>query len=101
MNQIRYDERKLRELVLYAAARLRDDRAGGATKLNTVLYFAEFAAHAAMTSLRSQTSRTTPITGIAAMTTLPSDPSPPTIDSCGRPDDRIYVGVFEAIALSG
>ena len=43
MNQIRYDERKLRELVLYAAARLRDDRAGGATKLNTVLYFAEFA----------------------------------------------------------
>lgn len=38
-----YDERKFRELVLYAAERLREDPSGGATKLNKVLFFAEFA----------------------------------------------------------
>jgi len=43
MTEIPYDEPKLRELVLYVADQLRDDRAGGATKLNKVLYFAEFA----------------------------------------------------------
>ena len=37
-----YSERKFAELVLYVAERLRDDRAGGATKLNKVLFFAEF-----------------------------------------------------------
>jgi len=37
------DERKLAELMLYVAERLRDDPAGGATKLNKVLFFAEFA----------------------------------------------------------
>jgi uncharacterized phage-associated protein len=38
-----YDEDKLAVLVLYVAGRLRDDPAGGATKLNKVLFFAEFA----------------------------------------------------------
>ncbi|MFA5885459.1 MAG: Panacea domain-containing protein [Acidimicrobiia bacterium] len=38
-----YDEAKLTELVLLVADRLRDDRAGGATKLNKVLSFADFA----------------------------------------------------------
>lgn len=37
-----YDEPKFTEMVLYVADRLRDDRAGGATKLNKVLFFAEF-----------------------------------------------------------
>jgi Protein of unknown function (DUF4065) len=40
---ITYDERKFTEMLLYVAARLADDRAGGATKLNKVLYFADFA----------------------------------------------------------
>ena len=39
---LRYDEGKFTELLLYVADRLRDDRAGGATKLNKVLFFAEF-----------------------------------------------------------
>ncbi|MFN3219850.1 MAG: Panacea domain-containing protein [Acidimicrobiales bacterium] len=38
-----YDERKLTELIVYVAARLRSDRSGGATKLNKVLLFADFA----------------------------------------------------------
>ena len=38
-----YDEAKFAELMLYTADKLRDDRAGGATKLNKVLFFAEFA----------------------------------------------------------
>lgn len=38
-----YDEEKLAELVLYVADRMRDDRTGAATKLNKVLFFAEFA----------------------------------------------------------
>ena len=39
----RYDESKLTEMVLYVAAKLRSERSGGATKLNKVLYFADFA----------------------------------------------------------
>lgn len=41
--QVEYDERKLAEMILYVADKLRDDRAGGSTKLNKVLYFADFA----------------------------------------------------------
>jgi hypothetical protein len=41
--EVTYDEAKLTELVLYVAGRLRGDRSGGATKLNKVLYFADFA----------------------------------------------------------
>lgn len=41
--KIVYDERKFKELLLYVAGRLADDRAGGATKLNKVLFFADFA----------------------------------------------------------
>lgn len=37
-----YDEQKFSELLLHAADRLRTDRAGGATKLNKVLFFVEF-----------------------------------------------------------
>ncbi len=40
---LRYDETKFTELLLYVAERLADDRAGGATKLNKVIFFAEFA----------------------------------------------------------
>jgi Protein of unknown function (DUF4065) len=40
----RYDERKFAELLLYVAQRLEGDPAGGATKLNKVLFYAEFAA---------------------------------------------------------
>ena len=39
---IAYDVDKFAEMVLYVAARLQDDHAGGATKLNKVLFFAEF-----------------------------------------------------------
>ncbi|MGH9156801.1 MAG: Panacea domain-containing protein [Acidimicrobiales bacterium] len=39
---VRYDEAKFTELLVYVADRLRNDRAGGATKLNKVLFFAEF-----------------------------------------------------------
>lgn len=41
--KVDYDERKLTELVVLVAERLRADRAGGATKLNKVLFFADFA----------------------------------------------------------
>ena len=37
-----YDERKFTELILFVAERLRKDFSGGATKLNKVLFFAEF-----------------------------------------------------------
>ena len=37
-----YDERKFTELLVHVANRLSDDVAGGATKLNKVLFFAEF-----------------------------------------------------------
>lgn len=38
-----YDERKFTELLVYVAGRLQRDRSGGATKLNTVLFFVDFA----------------------------------------------------------
>ena len=38
-----YDERKFTELMVYVADRLQGDRSGGATKLNKVLFFADFA----------------------------------------------------------
>jgi antitoxin SocA-like protein len=41
--EVSYDEGKFTEMLLYVADKLRDDKAGGATKLNKVLYFAEFA----------------------------------------------------------
>jgi hypothetical protein len=40
--RVAYDEAKFTEMVLYVAGRLAHDRAGGATKLNKVLFFAEF-----------------------------------------------------------
>ena len=40
--QFDYDERKLTELIVHVAGRLADDRAGGSTKLNKVLFFADF-----------------------------------------------------------
>jgi hypothetical protein len=40
---VEYNERKFAELVLYVTRGLRNDRAGGATKLNKALYFSEFA----------------------------------------------------------
>lgn len=39
---VRYDETKFIELLLHVAKRLKGDRAGGATKLNKVLFFTEF-----------------------------------------------------------
>src|SRR5665811_1099589 len=63
---LRYDERKFTELLLYVADRLRADRAGGATKLNKVLFFADFA-HVRRTGA--------PITG-AADQKLPQGPAP-------------------------
>jgi len=66
MNDLEYDEAELRELVLYVAERLRDDRAGGATKLNKALYFADFA-HMRRTGR--------PITG-ATYQKLPRGPAP-------------------------
>lgn len=39
---VTYDERKLTELIVLVAERLADDRAGGSTKLNKVLFFADF-----------------------------------------------------------
>ena len=38
-----YDEAKFAELLLYVARRLDGDPAGGAVKLNKVLFYAEFA----------------------------------------------------------
>lgn len=61
-----YDEDKLRELILHVATRLETDRAGGATKLNKVLFFADFA------SVRT---RGRPITG-AEYQHLPHGPAP-------------------------
>lgn len=40
---VTFDREKLKQLILYVAAKLIDDRAGGATKLNKVLFFADFA----------------------------------------------------------
>ena len=39
---VAYDESKFVEMVLHVAERLQDDCAGGATKLNKILFFAEF-----------------------------------------------------------
>ena len=39
---VAYDAGKFSEMVLHVAGRLQDDSAGGATKLNKVLFFAEF-----------------------------------------------------------
>lgn len=39
---VTYSERKFTELLLYVAGRLAGDRAGGATKLNKVIFFTEF-----------------------------------------------------------
>jgi hypothetical protein len=39
---VTYDEDKFAELLLHVASRLQDDRAGGATKINKVLFFVEF-----------------------------------------------------------
>lgn len=61
-----YDEAKFTELLLYVAHRLRPDRAGGATKLNKVLFFADFA-HVRRTGR--------PITG-ADYQKLPQGPAP-------------------------
>lgn len=41
--KISYDEAKFTEMLLYVAQRLEHDHAGGATKLNKVLFFADFA----------------------------------------------------------
>lgn len=38
-----YDERKFTELLVHVPARLQSDRSGGATKLNKVADFADFA----------------------------------------------------------
>lgn len=40
--EVTYSERKFTELLLYVAGRLAGDRAGGATKLNKVIFFTEF-----------------------------------------------------------
>ncbi len=40
--EVVYDESKFVEMALYIARRLQDDCAGGATKLNTALFLAEF-----------------------------------------------------------
>lgn len=40
---VMYDETKFAEMLLFAARLLEDDHAGGATKLNKLLFFAEFA----------------------------------------------------------
>jgi Protein of unknown function (DUF4065) len=37
------DEEKLAELILYVAEQIKDDPTGGATKINKILYFSEFA----------------------------------------------------------
>ncbi len=64
--EVIYDEAKFTEMLLYVGDKLRDDKAGGATKLDKVLYFADFA------HLR-QHGR--PITG-AVYQKLPNGPAP-------------------------
>ncbi len=64
--KVRYDEAKLAELLLYIAERLRGDQAGGVTKLNKILFFADFA-HVRRTGR--------PITG-AEYQKLPQGPAP-------------------------
>jgi uncharacterized phage-associated protein len=64
--RVAYDEAKFTELLLHVADRLQRDRAGGATKLNKVLFFADFA-HVRRTG--------EPITG-AEYRKLPQGPAP-------------------------
>jgi hypothetical protein len=64
--KVQYDEQKFTELLLYVAEQLRSDRSGGATKLNKVLFFADFA-HVRRTGA--------PITG-ASYQKLPYGPAP-------------------------
>lgn len=45
MANIQYDERKLGELILYVSRKSADDPDFGATKLNKILYFADFLAY--------------------------------------------------------
>lgn len=61
-----YDEHKFKELLPYVADRLSGDRAGGATKVNKVLFFADFT-HVRRTG--------TAITG-AEYQKLPQGPAP-------------------------
>jgi hypothetical protein len=63
---VRYDEAKFAELLVLVAGRLQTDRSGGATKLNKVLFFADF------THVRR---RGRPITG-AEYQKLPHGPAP-------------------------
>ena len=60
------DEEKLAELILYVADQIRTDPTGGATKLNKILYFAEFS------HMRSYG---VPITGVPYQK-LPEGPAP-------------------------
>jgi len=62
----RGNEDKLAELLLYVADRVRDDPTGGSTKVNKILFFAEFAHYR---------SHLTPITG-APYQKLPRGPAP-------------------------
>jgi hypothetical protein len=64
--EVRPDEAKFGELLLLVAEELADDRFGGATKVNKVLYFAEFA-HVRETGY--------PITGMPYRK-LPNGPAP-------------------------
>ncbi|MGH9047765.1 MAG: Panacea domain-containing protein [Acidimicrobiales bacterium] len=60
------DEEKLAELILYVASKIRDDPTGGATKINKILYFSEFA------HVRGHG---VPITGVSYQK-LPQGPAP-------------------------
>ena len=40
---VEYDETKFAEMIVFVAAELMEDPAGGATKMNKILFFAEFA----------------------------------------------------------
>jgi hypothetical protein len=60
------DEEKLGELLIYTAGQLLDDRPGGATKVNKILYYSEFS------HIRTDG---VPITGVAYQK-LPDGPAP-------------------------
>jgi len=64
--QFEFEERKLTELIVYVAGRLADDRAGGPSKLDKVLFFVDF------THMRRHRR---PITG-ADYQRLPQGPAP-------------------------
>jgi len=44
MDDIKYDEQKLMELMLYVALKCQDDKTFGNTKLNKILFFSDFCA---------------------------------------------------------